>query len=203
MPLWKFLAQVLTTSDLEVAILRCERDQSSVERFSSGSIAISATYSLRFSIRSSRVRAAISPIFCSGCRTVVHCEATAYLTAERLKLFYVLRQAQEYRRGHPDVAPDDVVESILSGMGCVGKLPGKPSTVAEMEESVAPVLPELKDWRSVPGSYFEPFGSAHWTNAVTCQSNQFRDKYMVSHLTTAVEHGERVFAVVESMRIGF
>jgi hypothetical protein len=81
-------------------------------------------------------------------------------------------------------------------MGCVGKLPGKPSTVAEMEESVAPELPELKDWRSVSGSYFEPFGSAHWTNAVTCQSNQFRDKYLVSHLTTAVEHGERVFAIV-------
>jgi hypothetical protein len=38
---------------------------------SSVSIAISATYSLRYSIRSRRVRGAISPIFCSGCRTVV------------------------------------------------------------------------------------------------------------------------------------
>ena len=38
---------------------------------SSGSIAISATYFLGFSNRSRRVRAAISPIFCSGCRTVV------------------------------------------------------------------------------------------------------------------------------------
>lgn len=48
---------------------------------SSGSIAISATYSLRFSIRSSRVRAAISPIFCSGCRTVV--AATGSVTCNR------------------------------------------------------------------------------------------------------------------------
>ncbi len=117
-------------------------------------------------------------------------------TAERLKVFYVLRQVQEYRRGHREVAPDSVVQSILSEMGRTRGLPDKPSTIRELEESLAANVPELKDWRSVSESYFEPFGSAHWTNAVACQSSQFRDEYMVSLLTGAVARGERAFAVV-------
>jgi hypothetical protein len=117
-------------------------------------------------------------------------------TAEPLKLFYVLRQVEEYRRGHTEEAPDSVVQSILSEIGRMRGLPDKPSTIAELEQSVVANLPELKDWRSVSESYFEPFGSAHWTNAVACQSSQFRDEYMVSLLTRAVNRGEHAFAVV-------
>jgi hypothetical protein len=51
----------------------CQAVRREVERrtTSSGSITISATYSVRPSISSSRVPAATSPIFCKGCLTVV------------------------------------------------------------------------------------------------------------------------------------
>ncbi len=117
-------------------------------------------------------------------------------STERLKLFYVLRQVQEHRRMHHELAPDSFVEATLSGISRTRQLAGKPASIAELEQSVAANLPELKDWRSVPQSYFEPFGSAHWTNSLACRSSQFRDQYMVSLLTKAVQRGERVFAVV-------
>ena len=119
-------------------------------------------------------------------------------TPEQLKVFYALRQIPAYRRGKNDETLDERVEFTLKLLSNVRGLEGVPHTLAELGESSSRLMPNLKDWREVPDSWFDPgyIQPPSYLNEVSRASSRFRDEYMVNLLINEVKQGKRVFAVV-------
>jgi hypothetical protein len=128
-------------------------------------------------------------------------EVTALLksfTLEQLKVFYALRQIPSYRRSSNNETLDQRLERTLKTLSNVPGLQGGPKTIAELGESSSRLMPNLKDWREVPDSWFDPGYTEppSYLNEVSRASNRFRDEYMVNLLIKEVKQGKRVFAVV-------
>lgn len=116
--------------------------------------------------------------------------------AEQIKVFYVLRQVVQHRRMNSPEPIENYVARQLAGFSKIKGLEERPNTVAELQASVARVLPELKDWRQAPADWFVPTTTARFTNRINRVSSDLRNEHMVRLLTEHVRRGERVFAVV-------
>ena len=119
-------------------------------------------------------------------------------TPEQLKVFYALRQIPAYRRGKNSETLDERVGFTLRWLSNVPGLEGTPHTLAELGESSARLMQDLKDWREVPDSWFDPGYTRppSYLNEVSRASSRLRDEYMVDLLINEVKQGKRVFAVV-------
>jgi hypothetical protein len=119
-----------------------------------------------------------------------------HFSAERVKVFYVLRQVAQHRRMKQAEPIEEYVDKMLTKLSKVQGLEGAPRSLNEFEKIVSRAFPELSDWRQVPDSWFNPTKSETWTNEINRWLSRYRDEYMVKLLVQEVKKGERVFAVV-------
>jgi hypothetical protein len=119
-------------------------------------------------------------------------------SVEQVKLFYVLRGVVQFRKSRNDERIEDFVERVVRGLSRETGLEGPPRSLSEFERSYARLLSEPTDWRVIPDEWFDPAISRppQYTNRISRQLSEFRDRYMVKLLISEVKQGHRVFAVV-------
>jgi len=119
-------------------------------------------------------------------------------SVEQVKLFYVLRGVVQFRKSHNDERVEDFVERVVRGLSHEPGLEGPPRSFSQFEGSYARLLGEPTDWRAVPDEWFDPAipRPPRYTNRISRQLSEFRDRYMVKLLISEVKRGHRVFAVV-------
>lgn len=117
---------------------------------------------------------------------------------ERIKVFYVLRQAVINRMMKKDPEDTTYVNHVLANLSKLRDFKCKPNTLDEFEEMVSVFFPDLKDWRMVPCTWFcsATSESDRWTCHISRVVNEFRNKAMIRSLVREIIKGERVFAVV-------
>ena len=123
--------------------------------------------------------------------------------AERVKLFYVLRDvaAARDREGLDEARLKMATARWLELVGQrFAPLAGSFTTVPELDALYTRVWPGLGPWWHVPAEWFEPLRSSAatgglFTNDVSLASYRLRDRFMFEQLVVAVRRGERVFAV--------
>ena len=125
--------------------------------------------------------------------------------AERVKLFYVLREVARARdRDGLDAAQLATATGRWLQQVAAQRFPqfaGGFSTIAELDAIYTRLWPGLGPWWQVPTEWFDPLRSAAasgglFTNDIQRLSSRFRDRYMFEQLVAGVRRGERVFAVV-------
>ncbi len=116
--------------------------------------------------------------------------------AEEIKLFYVLRQVVQYRRGHKEASLDDYITEMLHVLSQAVGLEGPPCDLNDLESSCRRHFPKLSDWRQAPAEWFDPTVDGLIMNRLSRAASRIRDVYMVKLLTEEVKQGRRVFAVV-------
>jgi hypothetical protein len=110
--------------------------------------------------------------------------------SDRVKLFFLLRTVGDFRK-HPrgGAALPDFAAGELARLSRTPGLGGAPRSLRDVELAVP-------GWRDVPGSWFDPLRSESFTNEITRELSQFRNRHMVQLLVSQVTAGQRVFAVV-------
>ena len=123
-------------------------------------------------------------------------------TDEQLMLFYTLRNVAQRGAQAESVDFRNVLPRYLASLTARFGLRG-PDTFDAFEDAVSRLLPELGDWRSIPGSYFYPGPQdpEFFTNRISTDANRFRDAYHVRVLNETVASGKRVFAVMGSAHV--
>jgi hypothetical protein len=117
-------------------------------------------------------------------------------TPEQVKVFYALRPVSQFRKRKNDETIEAFMTNVLGFLSRIPALEGAPNSIAELEKSCLWLSPQLKDWRTVEQSWFDPVASHAYTNQISRLSGEFRDLHMVKLLIDEVKQGKRVFAVV-------
>lgn len=75
-----------------------------------------------------------------------------------------------------------------------------PLTLETFEKFVQLLLPEVKNWQSIPQQFFYPGpqNPEYFTNKISTDSNNFRDKHHIVVITEAVKKGRQVFVMAGS-----
>ena len=122
---------------------------------------------------------------------------------EQIKLFYVLRFVTQYWRGQDRLMTlEDYLKPFVQYLNRIEKLEGvDPSSLSEIEDTVARLMPDLKDWTRVPPAWFVPIRNDSYTNRIARRLSEFRNSHMVKLLVDAVNRQERVFAVVGASHV--
>jgi hypothetical protein len=76
------------------------------------------------------------------------------------------------------------------------RLTGPPNSLQEVDALLAPLLPQLKDPRSIPHQWFDPSRSDTFLNQIARGSTDFRNCYMAPLIVRADRSGKRVFVLV-------
>jgi hypothetical protein len=118
-------------------------------------------------------------------------EEIAYLlktyTPQQLKVFYALRQVTEERSREATTSVDDRISTWLSRFLPAHGLKDSPNTLAELSSACKHLFPELTDWRQVPEEWFGPRKSGHYTNQLSGDSGDFRNRYIFRLLVNRVK----------------
>jgi hypothetical protein len=123
-------------------------------------------------------------------------------TLEQVMLFYNLRRIPENNKKTNPASPDALIEEMLKASVKMPVSEGLPKTLTEFEASVKKHLPTVSDWRKIDQKIFDPNPDLGlFTNDIADASVNFRGRFMVKLLTTEVEKGERVFAVVGASHV--
>jgi hypothetical protein len=117
-------------------------------------------------------------------------------TPEQVKVFYALRPVSQFRKRKNDETIETFMTNVLGFLSRISRLEGAPNSIAELEKSCLWLSPQLKDWRDVPQSWFDPVASQAYTNQISRLTGEFRDLHMVKLLIDEVKQGKRVFALV-------
>jgi hypothetical protein len=122
---------------------------------------------------------------------------------EEVKVFYVLRQVPEFKRGQHDETIEAYIRHVLGWLSLRLELKGLPRTIDELQASSSRLFPQLADWRDVPDTWFDPAVSPPPTylNGISRQLSEFRDRHMVTLLTEQLAKGKRVFATVGASHV--
>lgn len=118
--------------------------------------------------------------------------------AERVALFYVLRGA--VGEGSAEAVEKEAAQLARKRTRWPG-LEGALRDVDHIDAIWRRDFPGLPDWRELPARYTWPGHRDTYLNEIATDVNRFRDRYMVSLLTTLVQRGERVLAVVGSSHV--
>jgi len=127
-------------------------------------------------------------------REAIH--LSRYFTPDKIKLYYILRQVVVNRNLKMDIKNTNYVCSILRELSILKGFKGNPSTFDEFKFTVHKMLPDLKEWQSIPCSYFYSDEPENFLPKVHLKLNEFRDYHMISILLNELKKGKRVFAVV-------
>lgn len=120
-----------------------------------------------------------------------------YFDAEKIKIFYVLRQAVVNQNLGKDTASVGYVNKILRHLGKIDYyFKGNPRHLTEFEGRVHQLFPNLKDWKSISCSYFRSPNSENFISEIHRKLNEFRDQHMLQRLLRELRKGSRIFAVV-------
>ena len=117
---------------------------------------------------------------------------------ERLLIFYVLRS---YTARGVAGRSDRQARELIRERGRWPGLDRAISSVAHLDSIWQDEFPDGPGWRDLPWQATWPTGSDTWLNHVSADVNRFRDQYMVALITSLLERGERVFAVVGSSHV--
>ncbi|MBB1178054.1 hypothetical protein DSM05_02650 [Pseudomonas sp. FW305-3-2-15-E-TSA4] len=123
---------------------------------------------------------------------------------DQVELFFVLREAARLRdrEGLQGPALDDAVSSLLSRLqSAVGAMALPFATIEELDAAYATYWADGTDWRSAPGSWFDPTADDEQTGGrfmatLNAASSERRNVFMYRALATATRSGERVYAAV-------
>lgn len=122
-------------------------------------------------------------------------------SAEKVKVFYALRQVTEARVAGENAPLDDRIQDWLSGYLPEHGLKNLPNTIAEFTDVCKKFFPDLADWRKVSEDWFDPTQSGHYTNDLANDSGMFRDQHIFHVLVDRARRGDRVFAVIGSSHV--
>lgn len=125
---------------------------------------------------------------------VIH--LSRFFTPDKIKLYYILRQAVINRNMKKDMNNVNYVNCLLGELSKLDRFKGNPSTYDEFELTARKLFPNLKDWRSIPCSHFYSNGPENFLAKIHLKVNEFRDNYMLKILLNELKKGKRVFAVV-------
>jgi hypothetical protein len=91
---------------------------------------------------------------------------------------------------------DEQVQITLSNLAAVPGLNVRPTSIRELESAYSLYFPNRGSFKYVQASWFDPRNSEMFLNDIAARDNLYRDQYMMNLLTTRVQSGNRVFAVV-------
>lgn len=112
---------------------------------------------------------------------------------ERVKLFYVLRHlAAPSGQGSIWDRRDSALASVRERQ----RLSGPPDSLKAIDALIAQLLPDFRDWESIPTAWFDPTRNDTFLNEISRLSSDFRNCHMVPLMLRAAHSGKRVFVVV-------
>jgi len=119
-----------------------------------------------------------------------------YFPSDLVKVFYILRQAYIHRRMMKDINDCRYADTILNELSKIKHFKHTPGSLADFEEMVSRLFPELQDWKYVPRSWFSSKKSERWTNEMCRVVNDFRNQHMLEILIRELKKGKKIFCVV-------
>jgi hypothetical protein len=126
----------------------------------------------------------------------------AKFPADQVKLFYVLRQAQQIRdREHlEEAAIRQSIGTLLERAKVLRGIGNVISTLPELDSAYRQYWGTTPEWWRAPERWFDPVRESSktggiFTNEINRRSSEFRDLHMYRVLSQAAEK-ERVFAIV-------
>lgn len=121
-----------------------------------------------------------------------------HFSPKRIKVFYILRQAAIYQLLHKSRDEVGYVEYLLNELSKLKPFRGYPRNLSDFEESIQFFFPGLKDWQSIPHSWFydSNTGGHTWLSRMFRMVNDYRNQKMVQTIIKEFENGRSIFALV-------
>jgi hypothetical protein len=113
----------------------------------------------------------------------------------QVKLFYILRDLSSDSPGD-NRSLDEKRQAALESARRRQRLTGPPNSLKELDAVASRLVPELKDWHSIPRSWLDPTGADTFLNEIARRSSDYRNCYMLPLIDHTVREGKRVFVVV-------
>jgi len=119
-----------------------------------------------------------------------------YFSAEQVKIYLILLQARINQTLERD--PNDLSDArrFLVIMQKFKSFRFPPHKLADVEEIVSRLFPELKDWRTISDDYFYNVEKGKFLPRIHRKLMDYRDQHMLQKLFKELGKGHRVFAVV-------
>lgn len=118
-----------------------------------------------------------------------------YFCIQKIKVFYILRQAVIQRMLNKPM-DDSHVTHILADFDKPPFCNVCPTSAANFRNHVAKLFPELGDWRDIPEHWFYSLPAHPWLPRMFRMVNEFRNQFMIRKVLKQVKKGKRVFALV-------
>jgi hypothetical protein len=119
-----------------------------------------------------------------------------FISQEKIKIFYVLRQSainQMLKRDHHIL---DDAKIIFNNLIKLKPFQRYPYTFNDLEERINRLFPELESWQRIPAHWFCSGKFKTWLNKTSRIVNDFRNQHMLKTIIKELKKGKKVFAVV-------
>ncbi|MFP5286003.1 MAG: hypothetical protein ACLGI9_09725 [Thermoanaerobaculia bacterium] len=116
-------------------------------------------------------------------------------SAEEVKLFFVLRSVAQHVNRGAETPVEKEVERVLGIHNATPGLMGRPRTLDEVASAYRQRFPG-REYGDTPMSWYDPTLEDTFLNRMSRSSSEYRDRFMVEKLTSHLQEGHRVFAVV-------
>ena len=116
--------------------------------------------------------------------------------AEDVKLFFLLRSVAQHTSRGAEGSLEAEVGRILGIFNASPGLMGPPRTIDEIAAAYRRRFPGRGEYRETPMSWFDPVRTETFLNEIARDGSEYRDRFMVEKLTSHIQEGHRVFAVV-------
>ena len=124
-------------------------------------------------------------------------------SAEQVKLFYVLREAQRLRerRKLPETELRAAIAQLLERASQLKGIGSVINNLDELDAAYRRYWKSPEHWWQAPSAWFDPLNSSAntggiFTNEINRMSSEYRNRHMYEVLAKAALEGKRVFAVV-------
>lgn len=118
-----------------------------------------------------------------------------YFSVQKIKVFYILRQAVIQRMLNKPMNGSHV-RKILGYFDQRPFCNIEPVSVEQFNKFMAGLFPELPEWKDIPETWFYSQPSHPWLPRMFRMVNDFRNRFMVKKMIKEIKKGKRVFAVV-------
>jgi CRISPR/Cas system-associated protein endoribonuclease Cas2 len=123
-------------------------------------------------------------------------------SAEQIKLFFILLQMTEYQRIiGGDESPEEHLKKTINILNSEPGLDVEPKSISEVESVFARICPGQGSYKDAKPSWFDPTLTENTFNAISRDSSNFRDRYMLKLIARTVNEKKRVFAVVGASHV--
>jgi hypothetical protein len=116
--------------------------------------------------------------------------------AEDIKLFFVLRGVAPFTNRGAEGSLEKEIERVLGIYNASPGLMGPPRSLDEVAAAYRQRLPGHGEYKDTPMSWFDPVRTETFLNDISREGSEYRDRFMVEKLTSHLQEGHRVFAVV-------